>query len=531
MLLGDAMREPRIWGTAKRYVKAVSVPWAWGLGLLAVVSAPAATLTAPTCSRNDVQATIDAAAGGDTVAVPAGACTWTTGITVAKAVTLAGAGGGWVKGYSYSSNSISTGSKTFTVQAGLNYQVGESIRAFHKPSGGSRWIRGTVASYSGTTLVINVTSVNGSGTFSNWNFQQDGSTIITATTTTTLMAVTESSGTIRITGMHIIRGPGGGGIIDINGNQRPVVIEAMQFQTGAESATHTLLFNATHGVVANCYFWTGADWPANWGNNTHQYLRMPSATQASWTQSTPAGALDTNGDQNLYVEDSHFHHAFTECGDLDGGMRVVLRYNVFDNCGVTSHGQDTGIFGLRWVEFYNNQFVFDDMSSTARTAPMNYYFYMRGGTGIWTDNMIQNLLSQDFGDKPEFIVTVQNLRRSGLPYGCWGGGYPAPRQVGLGRVSGAALTDSTYGYRGDSEPIYIWNNTGTGSPVPMLADYAPDQCGGGPSVTAFIQAGRDFIVNTPKPGYVKYRYPHPLRSAAAPPPSLQPPSAVTALVR
>jgi hypothetical protein len=35
-------------------------------------------------------------------------------------------------------------------------------------------------------------------------------------------------------------------------------------------------------------------------------------------------------------------------------------------------------------------------------------------------------------------------------------------------------------------------------------------------VASFIQAGRDYVVGTPKPGYVKYPYPHPLSTADGP---------------
>ncbi|MBN1770059.1 MAG: hypothetical protein JXB32_02265, partial [Deltaproteobacteria bacterium] len=49
-------------------------------------------LRACSCEREDVRAAIDAAEHGDTVLVPAGTCTWTAGIEVAKDLVLAGSG-------------------------------------------------------------------------------------------------------------------------------------------------------------------------------------------------------------------------------------------------------------------------------------------------------------------------------------------------------------------------------------------------------------------------------------------------------
>lgn len=58
-----------------------------------VDSATASTVTAASCSNTAVQSAINSAAPGDIVAVPAGNCTWTGGVTVAsKALTLSGAG-------------------------------------------------------------------------------------------------------------------------------------------------------------------------------------------------------------------------------------------------------------------------------------------------------------------------------------------------------------------------------------------------------------------------------------------------------
>ncbi|MGH7950551.1 MAG: hypothetical protein ACREFE_01325 [Limisphaerales bacterium] len=61
------------------------------------------------------------------------------------------------------------------------------------------------------------------------------------------------------------------------------------------------------------------------------------------------------------------------------------------------------------------------------------------------------------------------------------------------------------------EPIYFWSNTLNGANAEASSSY-PN-----------IKAGRDFYNDTPKPGYVPYRYPHPLAVASQPPGRPAPP--------
>jgi hypothetical protein len=62
------------------------------------------------------------------------------------------------------------------------------------------------------------------------------------------------------------------------------------------------------------------------------------------------------------------------------------------------------------------------------------------------------------------------------------------------------------------EPVYIWDNSGTGGNRVGLNAESEDPCGNNQLLTNYIQAGRDYKLE-PKPDYVKYTYPHPLRSS------------------
>ena len=72
---------------------------------------------------------------------------------------------------STSSNSISLGGKTFTVQSGLSYTPTQDITIVFDLS---NHMHGQVTSYSGTTLVVNITDITGSGTYTSWTINVGG---------------------------------------------------------------------------------------------------------------------------------------------------------------------------------------------------------------------------------------------------------------------------------------------------------------------------------------------------------------------
>ncbi|MCK2055483.1 hypothetical protein [Methylobacterium sp. 37f] len=81
-----------------------------------------------------------------------------------------------LNGYAASgSNSIGTGIKTFTVTSGLNFAAGFAVKAV-VAGDLSKSMSGTIVSYSGTAVVLNVTAVTGSGTFADWTIGAPGTT-------------------------------------------------------------------------------------------------------------------------------------------------------------------------------------------------------------------------------------------------------------------------------------------------------------------------------------------------------------------
>jgi hypothetical protein len=123
-------------------------------------------------------------------------------------------------------------------------------------------------------------------------------------------------------------------------------------------------------------------------------------------------------------------------------------------------------------------------------------------------------------------MTEMSLQRNtGGAHACWGANipgiqYPAPRQVGFGRVTGTAGLDGDGVYFGDSEPAYLWNNTGAMLGI-GVSDYGGVECTNPDSTTKYVVLNRDYFNNTAKPGYTPYSYPHPLVTSSGttnPPP-------------
>lgn len=92
-------------------------------------------------------------------------------------INVAGQIGQGPAGPGYSASSVTslvtgTGSRTFTVAAGLAYSTGARIRA--TSAGTTQWMEGVVTSYSGTTLVVLMDSNSGTGTNADWNINLAG---------------------------------------------------------------------------------------------------------------------------------------------------------------------------------------------------------------------------------------------------------------------------------------------------------------------------------------------------------------------
>jgi len=504
------------------------------LSALSGTAVKANTASAATCNTNDVQAAINSASEGDTVMIPAGTCTWASGVTISgKGIILKGAGSGRIVAYDNGTETLTVGTGTKTVNvagfspgfSGSTFAAGTVLRIFENAAR-SNWMQGTVSSYSGGVLTMNITGTGGSGSAHRWLISTVPSTVFINNSSSTLFAVTEDSTFhTNLGGFKIQAGSGSGKGVDfIGGGGQAIILQNCWIEQGGGDSVHT---GVNRGVVSNCSFDSSGFSMAPLAVHLQPY------DETAWATTSYFGANDTTGQHNFYVETSDFH-AYLNSTDNDEGARSVFRYNLFDNAGFGTHGADTGPMGQRYFEYYNNTGVFNGYSDLS-TFPMNWWMFVRGGTFVVHDNALPTLQSQDYGTKGDINMTVMNLQRSAGPNPCWGAGttngarYISPRQVGSGRVTGTGVAgngQSTYSagsygwstteYVGDSEPAYIWGNSRQPLGNIAISDYSSsgtDACTGSTYDTSanYIKLNRDYFNgSTPKPGYTPYTYPHPL---------------------
>lgn len=492
----------------------------------AACSGSASPWTATTWA--DVQDCHDNHAGnGDTINI-SGSVSATSLVTLTKYVRLVGNGGGKVQGSSTTSLLIGTGSKSFTVQSGSVIQAwtaGETLRARYKAKS-TEYMEGTVTSWNGTTLVLNVTTTGGSGTYAAWTFETAASTVITNNNGSSgILSITDSSaGNTEISNLEFKSGTGLSlmVIIDPGANGKPIIVHDLR--CSMDYGTGVCFY---HHVNRGVYYRTYVDCFFNWANFVNQECtnvvgwkaKFGGSSDSSWTTVSSLGSADTNGDNNIYIEDSFVTGVNQSFTDWDDNARGVMRHMTWDNSSAGAHGVDTSNWGVRHVDIYANLMIFNDLGND--TGNLQAWYFQRGGTILIHGNTMPDINSSAKGNKSEVVLFLEELHRNAGPYACWGmdivgNQYPAPRQIGYGYVTGSGNTDPTYGYQGDSEPTYIWSN---GSIVVSVQDGQPFNCSGATDDAAnYVVSGRDYFYSSDasnaKGGYSTFTYPHPLNTTS-----------------
>ncbi len=512
--------------------------------VLACSAAFATTYTASSCAQAAVQSAINQASGGDTVVVPSGSCAWTSGVTISgKGIILTGQGSGRIIAYSSDTLTLGNGTKTInitstSVHGTLSISNGQTLTVSET---GTRTnvMTGTVTSYSNGVLTLNVTSASGtchSNNLSNckrWIVSTQPTTTIVNNSSTTLFSINEDpNNDTNVSGIKIAEGTGTGDGFDFlyTSNGLPILLHDCWIEQG-NSPSDSVRLNTNRGVIWNCSF------DSTPFSMAPIAVHMKGAPASSWTSTSTMGMNDPTGQSNLYVEDCDFH-AYLNATDIDDNGRVVFRYTLFNNAGFGTHGADTSNYGQRHFEYYNNIGVFNAYSD-GTTFDMCWWFFIRGGTFVIYNNTLPALVSGDYGTKSDADMTVMNLQRNAGPDACWGAGttngrdYHAPRQVGMGYVTGQGhdglgRTDDSITYVGDSEPGYIWGNSRQPLGNTATEDYGGTECTNPDTSANYIVLNRDYFNgSTAKPGWTPYTYPHPLRGGGGSPPS--PPSNLQAL--
>ena len=442
----------------------------FGVSLIHCFNATAATINSASCASTAVQNAINLAANGDTISVPTGSCAWTDSVTISgKALTLQGAG-------------IDQTNITANGFGGVALQAHVSATRFVTVTGFT-FVRGS----EGDDGMIQFSGIS---TEIGFRFHHNKVTYISVSR-----------------GVAVYNGYG---LIDHN----------------------SFVFSGSRGSVQSVSIWGDDD--GDDGGFT------------SWKRPLTLGTNNA-----VYIEDNTFTYSSQDEDSIDAysGARLVIRHNNFNSISIGFHGTDTGSRrGVHSFEIYSNTFT-NTAGKSIRVANL------RGGTGViynntftgsagWDDITLQNYRSSyeepsSFGkcDGTRYMLLSLDLSDEGSRTACTSGsgcnvkfcsnardtlctsdahcsggtcstyldgsgpsGYPCRDQVGV-------TTNQV------SSPLYVWNN-GSVSAISSV--------GGTSTPEPTIMLNRDFFVDTAKPGYVAYTYPHPL-TEVNPAPSPAPP--------
>jgi hypothetical protein len=156
---------------------------------------------------------------------------------------------GYAPATSTTSLAIATGSTTFTTQSGLALNTASRVRtASH--AGNTNYMEGAVTSYSGTTLVVLVDAVGGSGTKNDWDISivgQPGANGVGSGTVTSI-TLAGTSNQITVTGTCTVTSTGTCTFSLPSGLQIPGTINKLTLTQPATGATVTIVDAKTFTV-------------------------------------------------------------------------------------------------------------------------------------------------------------------------------------------------------------------------------------------------------------------------------------------
>jgi hypothetical protein len=387
---------------------------------------------AASASQADVQAAVNASADGDTVLIPNGSATWTTGIVTNKQIII--------RAQNYTPTAQPTAS---TVRNVVITYDGKTSHAFDMTSG-DRFNCGV----GGIKFLPPSPGGQGGSSTGIWGY------------------------------VHF-KG---------SGSKPPLLFDCHFVGNDRENVTSSeasfLSIDSLGGVVWNTFFdgtqvpdGTSVAQEGMGGAGIHLY-----GWGRPWNSQSTMGTLDTGGNVNVYFEDCSF--LVWGQADVDNSARTVIRKSTMNGSGWQTHGFTSGSGG-RHVEMYDN-----NMINTVSNRNFYRYFWLRGGTVLFTDNAVSN---QNTGyGYPSLLNIGDNTNPSGA--------YPINMAPGRGYWTGHV-----------ADPIYMWNNSGGAGSAWGVQSAWQSQ----------VQLNRDIFVNSgAKPGvpgsggtpWAKYRYPHPMRA-------------------
>jgi len=145
---------------------------------------------------------------------------------------------------SSTSETIGTGSKTFTVSSGKPYQEGTPLRIADAASPDENFLDCVVTSYSGTALTVNAFGFAGSGTFSSWTINIGGAKTVDGTLAVNQGGTGSTSASGARTNLDVYsKSEANSRFLDVSGEASDVTMNGNV--TIGDAPTDTLQVNAT----------------------------------------------------------------------------------------------------------------------------------------------------------------------------------------------------------------------------------------------------------------------------------------------
>lgn len=139
----------------------------------AAASATSASTSASTATTQASNASTSATNAATSATNAATSATNAAASATAAAASAAGVGNSLIT-TSSSSVAIGTGSKSFTVDSGKSFAVGQYLMIMETANPATNYMFGNVTAYSGTSLTVNVTVTGGAGTIAAWTIVISG---------------------------------------------------------------------------------------------------------------------------------------------------------------------------------------------------------------------------------------------------------------------------------------------------------------------------------------------------------------------
>jgi len=506
-------------------------------------------INAASCNSSDVQTAINTAHDGDTIQIPAGACTWSSGISInsatlrTKMVKLVGAG-----------TDASTGTR-------ITSTVTPAITAWL-----DRNLTGLEVSY--IRFIQNTAQTSDEP----WVIKMNGN----ADTYASLFRIHNCYFQYKPVPIPC----------DANsanwGSGNPIVVGGLNSYKYTYDKNHPYIW----GLVDHCTFKNNVTFQAIDIMPIYTWISDGDVSGINYTYSGNGAWRDwdllehQNSWKNVVVEDSIFDaddwNRCTSSAIMDGlgGAAYIFRHNFVKNTWIANHGFEAGMRSAKWQEAYNNIFVLDTTGSyfTGGTNSRggtgviyNNEFYDASRRGTWSfPGLAQTVVSPGATGVYNKYIGLQYYRGNGLGItpgadpcssrycgtdailGCDNKDHTGGSDNGwicgdqIGAKKGSAEPTFIFGYRWTTEPYVEWNNNYTsavhfsiaGGEVVYVAerrDYInANSCAGHMSETICSTFWDD--VNNKKKNYVAYTYPHPLAVASGTPPDTTPPAAPTGIV-